>query len=87
VVSCIKFYRKKAGLTQGQLAKSMGVSLDTISRYETNKREPRVSDLCRMADILGCTPIELMMESEANPPIPRKVAKMRESGMTGRRML
>lgn len=55
----IRFFRRKLGLTQTELAKKIGCSLDTISRYETNKREPRATDLLRMADVFGCSVDEL----------------------------
>ena len=56
----IRYFREKNNLTQTQLAKMMGMSLDTVSRYETGKREPKASDLCKMAEIFHCTLDELM---------------------------
>ena len=56
----IRHFRQKHSLTQAQLAQIMGVSLDTISRYKTGKREPKASDLCKMAEIFDCTLDELV---------------------------
>ena len=55
----IRFFRRKLGLTQTELARKIGCSLDTISRYETDKREPRASDLFKMANVFGCSVDEL----------------------------
>lgn len=63
-MSSIKKYRKMAGLTQQELAQKVGVALDTISRYETSKREPRLSDLRKMAEILGCTVDDLVADAQ-----------------------
>lgn len=64
----IRYFREKAGLTQGQLAEKMGMALDSISRYENNKREPRASDLRHMAEIFNCTVDDLL---NPTPPLPR----------------
>lgn len=61
----IREYREKNGLTQSQLAAKVGLSLDTVSRYETEKREPRASDLCRMAEVLHCS-VDDLLKQEAN---------------------
>lgn len=51
----IKRFRKAARLTQAQLAEKMGVEQPTVQRWETQKREPSLPDLERMAGILGVT--------------------------------
>ena len=63
----MRYLREKAGLTQGQLAKKMGVALDSISRYENGKREPRASDLRRMAEIFECTVDDLLNPTQPLP--------------------
>ncbi|WP_423767196.1 helix-turn-helix domain-containing protein [Cloacibacillus porcorum] len=56
----IRLYRKKKELTQSQLANAIGVSLDTISRYETGKRDPKSKHLVKMASVLDCTVNQLV---------------------------
>ena len=43
-------YRKKAGLTQTQLAEYLGISQNTLSQYETGKRNPDIKTVEMMAD-------------------------------------
>jgi DNA-binding XRE family transcriptional regulator len=65
----IRYYRNKFDLTQTGLALKIGVSLDTVSRWETGKREPRSSELRKMAILFGCTIDDLI---NPTPPSPRK---------------
>jgi transcriptional regulator with XRE-family HTH domain len=39
----IKQYRKRAGLTQKQLAAACGVALNTVKRWESNEHKPPLS--------------------------------------------
>lgn len=45
--------RKKAGMTQPELAKKLGVSRSTISMYELGSREPDFETLEGIADIFN----------------------------------
>lgn len=56
----IKINRKKAGLTQEQLAKKIGLSLMTIRRYEKNERIVPNAVLQKVADALGCSKWDLV---------------------------
>lgn len=50
----IKDYRKKAGLTQKQLAEKIDRKEITIRKYESGEREPRISvieDICKALNI------------------------------------
>lgn len=51
--------RKKAGLTQKELAEKLGVDQSAVSFWETGKRAPRGGRLLRLADVLNCTIDEL----------------------------
>ena len=51
----IKDLRKKAGLTQGELAKKMNVSASHISQYECGQRNPSINQLKKFADALNVT--------------------------------
>lgn len=47
--------RKKAGLTQEELAAKLGLSAQSISKYETGAANPDISYLPGIADALGVT--------------------------------
>ena len=49
----IKEVRKKKGLSLQQVADAVGVGNNTISRYETGKREPKLEMWQKLADIYG----------------------------------
>lgn len=51
--------RKKAGLTQKELAEKLGVDQSAVSFWETGRSAPRGAKLFRLADILNCTIDEL----------------------------
>ena len=49
----LKEVRKKKGLSLQQVADAVGVGNNTISRYETGKREPKLEMWQKLADIYG----------------------------------
>ena len=53
-------YRKKAGLTQRELANRIGVTQVCITMWETGERKPDIIKLKKLAHILGCTTDELL---------------------------
>jgi len=48
-------FRKKAGLSQKELADATGISLSAIGRYEGDKREPTAVVLMSLAKVLNIT--------------------------------
>lgn len=58
--AAIKNLREKRGLTQAELARQIGVSDKTISKWETAKGLPDISLLQPLAQALGISIIELM---------------------------
>ncbi|MEU6661286.1 helix-turn-helix transcriptional regulator [Streptomyces sp. NPDC046821] len=52
--------RRKAGLSQDQLAKLVGVDRRTIQRYENAERDPQFSDLLLIAHALGVLVADLL---------------------------
>lgn len=52
----IRRYRKMRKLSQTRLAEMTGLSMKTISRYEKDEREPRLSDLGNIAKALDVPP-------------------------------
>lgn len=51
--------RKKRGMTQHELAVLAGVQQNTISQWESGKRNPSVTRLISLAKIFDCTLDEL----------------------------
>ncbi len=52
--------RKARNISQGELAKAIGVSQAAIHYFETDRNEPRISIVERMADFYGITVDELI---------------------------
>lgn len=56
----IKAARKKAGMTQADLAKKLGISYVNISQLEKDQRNPKLETLQRIAAALGISIYELI---------------------------
>ena len=54
------YYRKRAGYTQVQVAKILGVRQTNVSQWETGRIYPRVPMLKSIAKLYGCTIDELL---------------------------
>ena len=66
-MNAIKQYRKASGLTQLQTARKIGISLDSIKRYEAGTSEPRATELLKMSELFGCTVDELLGKNPTQP--------------------
>ena len=68
----IKTARKKVGITQGELAKRVGVSLQTLNKYERGHRTPDAGLLGMVAKELCCDPGWLLSGEDRTyaPPEP-----------------
>ena len=64
----IKELRFKAGLTQEQLAKKVGLSEQAISFYELGKRNPKIDKWQKLADFFGVSVPYLQGYAEINIP-------------------
>lgn len=64
----IKELRQKAGLTQEQLAKKVGLSEQAISYYELGKRNPKIDKWQKLADFFGVSVPYLQGYAEINIP-------------------
>ena len=62
----LKKLRKKAGLTQTQLAETVGVSLLTCFRWEKNERTPRLEDIKALAQALNVPESDLLNDPPPN---------------------
>jgi len=76
----IKEFRQLRGLTQDQLAKSIGVAKSTVSMYEAGRREPTFEMLETIADILNASFYDLFGRDErsyiygsSKPSFPKKI--------------
>jgi len=59
----IKRYRIEKAMTINELASTVGVTPSTISRYETQNREPSLSILSKIATSLGVTIANIVTDS------------------------
>ncbi len=56
----ISAHRKRLGLTQDQLAASLGVTAQAVSKWENNQSCPDIATLPRLAEIFGVSTDELL---------------------------
>lgn len=64
----IKEARKKAGLTQAQLAEKCGLATITIRQYESGKREPNMGQIVNLASALNISILHLFDAEDLNEP-------------------
>ncbi|MBQ9227858.1 MAG: helix-turn-helix transcriptional regulator [Eubacterium sp.] len=64
VAGKIAYYRKKAGLTQGQLAEVLSYSDKSVSKWERGDGLPDAYVLYKIADYFGVTVNDLISESD-----------------------
>lgn len=57
-----KEQRKKAGLTQMEAAKALGVTDAAVNQWETGKTMPNAKRLADVAKLYNCTIDELLKE-------------------------
>ena len=55
----IKLLLKKRGITQIWLAKELGMSFSITNAYVCNRKQPNLTIIFRVADLLGVSPKEL----------------------------
>lgn len=58
----IKDMRKKAGITQTELAKKLGIAQSAVSAWESGEKSPRTAKLMEIAAALNCTVDDLLRE-------------------------
>lgn len=59
--------REFAVLTQVELAEKVGVSVTTISHWETGSKRPRASNIRKLAEVLSVNPREVLAAINENP--------------------
>ena len=60
----LRVFRKRAGLTQEELAERIDVHLNTISRWETEIDTPKTIHIKKLAEALHVTEAELLNEQQ-----------------------
>ena len=58
----VRDHREKAGWSQGELARRLGVSRQTINAVETDKYDPSLPLALRMARLFGLVVRELFVD-------------------------
>lgn len=66
----LKEIRKSKGISQLKMAMDLNTNQNTISRYETGKREPGINELIKIADYFNIS-IDYLLERTDNPDIPK----------------
>lgn len=56
----IKDHLKKRGITQTWLAKELGMSFSITNAYVCNLKQPNLTIIFRVADLLGVSPKDLV---------------------------
>ena len=60
----LKKIRLERGMTQGEIADAIGMSVTAVCYYETGAREPNLETLRKLAKVLECTIDELIGKDE-----------------------
>ena len=58
----IYYYRKRAKLSQEELAAQVGVSRQAVSKWETGTADPSTSNLLALAKLFGVSAEELLRQ-------------------------
>ena len=57
-------YRKKLGLSQEELSEKLGVSRQSVSKWESGQAKPEVDKLVQMSQLFGISLDELITNSK-----------------------
>lgn len=61
----LKKIRKSRGMTQDELGKKIGVTPRVVGSWERVETPMQIEDVCKCAEVLGCTPNDLVGWSDA----------------------
>ena len=59
----LRDFRKANGLTQKELGERIGVTSQAVNKWENGSRLPRMRDVLKICEVLGCTLDDLIKES------------------------
>lgn len=68
----IRYYRKRAGLTEKELARDVGCSVAAISTWERDLHDPPALAVVSLCGALDVTPGELLGWKEQEEILPRQ---------------
>ena len=63
-MSSLKSMRKAAGISQAEIAARLNVKQNTVSNWETGRRNPSYKQLKAMAAAYNCTVDDLLKDEE-----------------------
>lgn len=83
--------RTEKNLSQGDLADALGVSRQSVSKWENNSAVPELEKLVKMAQVFGITLDELVTgahdsEPSSPPPAPEQAAPVKQ-GLSSQQIL
>ena len=74
----IQFLRKRKGLTQEQFAEALGVTRQSVSKWESGQSYPEMEKLVQMCDLFGCD-LETLVRGSADAAAFRPGQRVRHS--------
>ena len=63
IASTIRFYRKRAGITQIELAEKLNISIATLRRWEAGETAPNGTRIKELAEVFNVMPEDIVTES------------------------
>ena len=68
IAANLRLQRKKAGLTQIELADKLGVSIATLRRWESGETAPTGTRIIELANMLKISPDEIVKDGDVSGP-------------------
>ncbi len=75
--------RESQGLAQDQLARRLGLRLQTVQNWEADRSEPRANRLQMLAGLLNVSMVWLLTGTGEGAPVRRERSGSPSSGLTG----
>lgn len=63
----IRNLRKRSGMSQEKLAELMGISRQSVAKWESGQSSPSSANLFKLAEILGTTTVSLLASEDDSP--------------------
>ena len=76
----LRFLRRRAELSQSDLAEKIGTDYNSISRYENGKSTPKLETLTKLTQVFGVGLEELRDEDLTSVLLPAKLTNAEEPG-------